>query len=130
MVSSLSAAEHALPVDLIIAVFLAICLPCANIFEQAALAKQVLWLGLILLSVVHFLLAIDKSTEVGLLALVTLVEGASMIGKLLRLLEVNVVFVGKTFIFEDTLISGIDQSLSLHDFFESKQGAKLLRNRF
>ena len=39
MVSSLSAAEHALPVDLIIAVFLAICLPCANIFEQAALAK-------------------------------------------------------------------------------------------
>ena len=52
-----------------------------------------------------------------------------MIGKLLWLLEVNVVFVGKTFIFEDTLISGIDQSLSLHDFFESKQRAKLLCNR-
>lgn len=61
-----------------------------------------------LLSVVHFLLTIDKTSEVGLLATMALVKGAPMIGKLLRFLEVNVVFVGKTFIVEDTLVFGIN----------------------
>ena len=83
-----------------------------------------------LLSIVHFLLTIDKAPEVRLLAPVTLVEGAPMVGILLRSLVINVVNVFKALVVEDSLIFRINQSLSLNDFFESKQGAKLLRNRF
>ena len=83
-----------------------------------------------LLSIVHFLLTIDETPEVRLLAPVALVEGAPVHSILLRFLVVNVVNVFKAFIVEDTLIFRINQSLSLHNFFESKQGAKLLCNRF
>ena len=38
VVSGLSAAEHALPVNLLTTVFLACCLASANVFEQAGLA--------------------------------------------------------------------------------------------
>ena len=130
MVSGLSTAEHALPVNLLITVFLTCCLASANVFKQAGLAKQVFGLGLVLLGIVHFLLTVDETPEVRLLAAVTLVEGAPVVSIFLRFLVIDVVNVLQAFIVEDALISRISQSLSLHDFFESKQGAKLLRNRF
>ena len=83
-----------------------------------------------LLSIVHFLLTIDKAPEVRLLAPVALVEGAPVHGILLRFLVINVANIFKAFIVEDTLVFRINQSLSLNNFFESKQGAKLFGNRF
>ena len=83
-----------------------------------------------LLSIVHFLLTIDEAPEVRLLAPVALVEGAPVHSILLRFLVIKVANIFKAFVVEDTLIFRINQSLSLDNFLESKQGAQLLRNRF
>ena len=82
-----------------------------------------------LLSIVHFLLTIDETPEVRLLAPMTLVEGAPVHSILLRFLVVNVANIFEAVIVEDTLISRINQSLSLNNFFESMQVTELFRNR-
>ena len=123
VVSGLSAAEHALPVNLLTTVFLTCCLTSANVFEQAALAKQVFRLGPVLFSVIHFLLTIDETPKVRLLAPVTLVKGASVHGILLRFLVIKVANIFKAFILKDTLILRINQRLILDSFLESEQGA-------
>ena len=90
---SRAAAVHALPVDLCFAVDFADCLTGADLFQDAILAEKILWLRLVSLSVVHLLLAVDEAAEVGLFAVVALVEGAAVVGKFLRLLVVYVVNV-------------------------------------
>ena len=61
-----------------------------------------------MLCIIHLLLAVDETTEVGLLAPMALVEGTSMVGELLRLLEVKVVFVSQALIIENALVLGIN----------------------
>ena len=76
-----------------------------------------------LLSIVHFLLAIDEPPKVRLLAPITLVKGTPVHSILLRFLVIIVARIFQALIVEDTLIFRINQSLSLNNFFESKQGA-------
>ena len=56
------------------------------------------------------------------------VEGALMIGVLLRFTEVKVVFVLQSLVYENALLPGFDQGLLFHDFFESEHGTQLLCN--
>lgn len=93
----------AFPVDLNAAVFLTRCLTSTDLLEEAILAHEIFFLGLALLSVSHFLFAVNKTTEVRLLTAVALIEGSAMVGKLLRLAKVNVTFSCKSLIVEDSL---------------------------
>ena len=122
---SRAAAEHALPVDLCFAVDFTDCLAGADLLQDAILAKKILGLRLVPLSVVHLTLAVDEATEVGLLAVVALVEGATMVGKLLRLLVVYVVNVAQTCILENSLLLSMDQCLRLNLLLETKERSEL-----
>ena len=108
-------AVHALPIDLSFAVLITNCFTDTDFFQNTVLAEKILGLRLVPLSIVHLLLTVDETAEVRLLAVVALVDGASMIGKLFRLLIINAMLVGKTLILKDVLVLGANQSLA--DFF-------------
>ena len=67
-----------------------------------------------LLSVSHFLFAVNEATEVRLLASITEVERAPMIGIFLRLAEVGVTWSSESLVLEDSLLLGVDKSLLLN----------------
>ena len=121
-----AAAVHALPIDLSFAVLITNCLTDADFFQNTVLAEKILGLRLVPLRIVHLLLTVDETAEVRLLAVVALVEGASVIGKLLRLLIVNVMLVGKTLILKDAFVFGANQSLLLDNLLETEERAKFL----
>lgn len=97
----------AFPVNLDAAVFLARCLASTNLFEKAILAEKIFFFGLALLSVGHFLFAVNETAKVGLLASVTLIKGSAVVCIFLRLSEVNVTFIIKSFIVKDSLAFSI-----------------------
>ena len=118
-------AVHALPVDLDAAMRLAGGLSGTDLLEEAILAEEVFFLGLALLSVGHLLLAVDETTEVGLLATVALVEGCAVVGELLGVVVVSITHSGETFIMEDPLIFSVLKSLLLNMLFEGNERAEL-----
>ena len=120
-----AAAKHALPVYLCFTVFITNVFPCADFFENTILAHKIFGIGLALLYPIHLLLAVYQASKVGLFAPMALIEGASMICKLLRLAEVNVVFIGQALIIENALILGIYQGLFLYDLLKAEERAKL-----
>ena len=113
-----AAAELALPVDLCRSVLGTSGRASSDPLEQAVLAKEVLLSGLLPLSVSHLLFAVDKAAEVGLAALATFVEGASLKSILLLLAEVIVSLSCHTTIAEDALLLG---TLNCHLFYLSFQ---------
>jgi len=115
----------AFPVDLSFAVCFAISLTGSNLLQEAILAEEIFRLGVLLLLVCHLLLAIDQSAEVRLLAPITLVERASVISELLGLAKVDIAFFGQTFIVQEALLFGVDESLLFDGLLEAKEGSKL-----
>lgn len=111
--SGLRAAVHTLPVDLLIAVFRALCLPGADLFQQTFLTQKVFRLALDPVRIGCVLDAVDQAAEVGLLALEALVEGASMSCERLWVFEVDIVFVEQSSVTQETLVLRIDQGLLL-----------------
>ena len=120
-----AAAEHALPVNLCFAVFIANFFTGTYLLKNAILAQEILGLGLTLLNSVHLLFAVDEATEVRLLAPMALIEGASVVRELLRLTEVNVLTVGKALVTENSLLLGINQGFLLDHPLETKEGSQL-----
>ena len=104
LILGLRAAKLALPVNEIFTVFLAVRLPCANLLQKAVLAKHVFWFAGSTLLVGHVLLAVAKTSKVGLLAIEALVESASLIGGLLGILYV-------TFLPNQSLLFGLYKRL-------------------
>ena len=88
------------------------------------LAHEILGLCLALLSVVGLLLTVDQSSEVGHFAGVAHVEGAAMVGKLLRLAKVEVAWRRKSLISEDALPFGVGESLFLDLFLQAEEWAE------
>ena len=123
-----AAAELALPVDLLGAVLLALGLTSSNRLEQAFLAEKVLLLGLLLLGVGHLLFAVDEAAEVGLLAVVALVERAPVVRVLLRLPKVSVRLVAKAFVLKQALLFGIFERLLFHLLFEAEERFELVND--
>lgn len=121
------ATVHALPVDHVNAVFLALSLANTHLFQQALLAEQFLLPRLTLpLCCSHLLLAVDETTEVGLLTAVAEVEAATMVGVLLGPAIVEVVFVRRhALISKDTLSLRANQGLLFNGSLQVEQGAKL-----
>lgn len=113
-VASLAAAEHALPDNIFLAVFLAAGLSHTDLFEQTVLAEEILRLVLLFIFInKHLLFAIYKSAKVGLFALIALIKRAFMIRELLRFIEVSVANSFKSFIFEDPLSLRVKQGFGL-----------------
>ena len=90
------AAEHAFPVDLCPAMFLASSLTSTHFFEDAFLAEKIFLLGITLLSIL--LLTVNETTEERLLAAMALVERAAAVCKFLRLVVVGVTQSSKSLI--------------------------------
>ena len=108
-----TAAKLTLPVDLLTAMLIAFSGARTNLTQKAVLAEKILFLGVLLFSVCHFLLAIDQASEVGLLALVALVERAPMVRELLWFAEVGISWVLKTRFIQNTLLLSILEGHSL-----------------
>ena len=106
-----------LPVDLDAAVFFTRCLTSTDLLEETILAQKIFFIGLALLSVGHLLLAVNETTEVGLLATVALIKGGAMVCKFLGLAVVNVTLSGKSLIVEDSLTFGVLQCFLLNMLF-------------
>ena len=121
-------AVHALPVDLDATMRLAGGLSGTDLLEEAILAEEVFFLGLALLSVGHLLLAVDETTEVGLLATVALIEGCAVVGELLGIVVVGITDSGETLIMENPLIFSVLKSLLLNMLFEGNERAELAGN--
>ena len=119
-------AELAFPVDLSNTVLLARGLSSSNSLEHAGLAEQVFLLSFLLFRVVHLLLTVDQTSEVRLLALVALIERASMISELLGLSEIGISRSDDSFISKDSLLISILESLLLNILLQCKERAKLL----
>ena len=92
-VSCNRAAVHTLPVNELNTVFLALSHANSHLIKHALLAQKILFLSRTLLSCVHLLLAVNQTTEVGLLALEALVERATMHRVFERLIVVKVVLI-------------------------------------
>ena len=120
-----AAAVHALPVDLCFSVNITDCLTGADRLKDTILADKILRLGLIPLGIVHLLFAVDQASEIGLLAVVALVEGATMVGKFLRLLVIYVVNVVQASIVENSLVFSMNQCLRLNSLFEPEKRSEL-----
>ena len=118
------AAEHALPVDLSIAMLVAHGCSSTHLFQEAILAEEVFLCGLAIVSVGHLLFAVNKTTEVGLFALEALVDGAAMVGELLWPSIVVVTNCGKSFITKDALCLSHLKSELLNTLFEADKRAQ------
>lgn len=70
------AAEHALPVDLLTTMLLAVILTCTVSLHLALLAAKVLFFGVLFDTLLH--LAINHATKVWLLTVMALVESAAV----------------------------------------------------
>ena len=95
-----------------------------DLFENTVLAKEILRLGLRLLSVVHLLLTVDQTTEVRLLATVAFIKGASVICILLWFAKVGVALICEAFVIEDALITSMNHSLGLNFRLVADEGSK------
>ena len=78
---------------MLLAVFRTVSCSGTYLFEEAVLAEKILLFSLLLLCVRCFLLAVDETSKVGLLAAVTLVEGGTMHGVLLRFSIIGVILI-------------------------------------
>ena len=123
-----AAAVHALPVDLCFPVNITDCLTSADRLKDTILADKILGLGLVPLGIVHLLFAVNQASEIGLLAVVALVEGATMVGKFLRLLVIYVVNVVQASIVENSLVFSMSQCLRLNSLFEPEKRSELGSN--
>ena len=92
------------------------------------MAEKVLFLGLLLFGVGHLLFAVDETTEVRLLAVVALVEGAPMVRILLRPSEIDVRRVAKALILEQALLLGVLERLLFHLLFEAEERFELVHD--
>ena len=118
-------AEHALPVDLNIAMLFACGLTSSHFLQETILAHEVLLFGFIITSL---LLTVDESTEVRLFACMALVEGAAVVGELLWLSIVVVAHCRKPLICKDALFLSVLKSELLNTFFKANQRAKFTSN--
>ena len=107
--------------------FLASSLTGSHFFEDTGLAEKIFLLGIKLLCIL--LLTVDKATEVRLLATVTLVERAAIVGKFLRLAVIDVVLSKKSLIIEDALSLGVQEGLFLNSLFEREERTELTGDR-
>ena len=123
-----AAAELAFPVDLRGAMLFALSLTGANRLKKAFLAEKILLLGLLLLGVSHLLLTVDEATEVWLLAVVALVERTPVVRVFLRLPEVGIRFVAKTFVLKKALLLGVLERLFLNFLFHGEEWFELLHD--
>ena len=96
------AAEHALPVDLLLAVLVALLQTRAIGLHLALFASQVLLLRLLFHA--QLSLAINHTAKVGHLAVVALVERALMHCKFKEFSLVKVAFLGKSLVFIESLV--------------------------
>jgi len=120
------AAIHALPVNLRGAVLNAGGLARANLLQEASLAKQVFRLGLPRLLVSHLLLAVDKATEVRLLAPIAQVDRAAEVCKgLFSAVEVAGLF-SDSGVAQNALFLCVDKSQAFAFLLKAEQGAKLV----
>ena len=94
------------------------------------MAEKVLFLGLSLLSISHFLFTVNKATEVRLLASIALVERAAMIGELLRLTKVNITFCSQPFIAENPLLLCVFKRLTFDPLLETYKRTEFFGDRF
>ena len=108
------AAEIAFPVHVISAVFLTRSEALAPGLELAIFASEVFFLGS--LFGVKLLLAVSKTTEVGLLAIIALQEGARVKSQIKRLFVVNVAWSVNSLCSWETLVLGNLQSKLLNLF--------------
>jgi len=123
------AAVHALPISEINTVLLTFSHSDTHLLKQALLAQKILFGSLALLISLHLLLAVDKSTEVGLLAVVALIERATMHGKLLRFVVVMILLICQSLVTEDSLSFSIFQSCILDSPLHMKKWAYLSCDR-
>ena len=119
-----TAAELALPVDLLTAMLIASRGASTDLTQKTVLAEKILLFGVLLFSVCHFLLAIDQASKVRLLALVALVERASMVRELLWFAKVGICWILETLIIQNTLLLSILEGQSLDLLFQAKERAK------
>ena len=98
----LLAAEHALPVDLLLAVLVALLQTRTIGLHLALFASQVLLLRLLFHA--QLSLAINHTAKVGHLAVVALVERALMHCKFKEFSLVKVAFLGKSLVFIESLV--------------------------
>ena len=109
--------------------FLTVSCSGTYLFKEAVLAEKILLLSLLLLCVSSFLLAVDETSKVGLLAAVTLVEGGAMHGVLLRFSVIGVILIFKSFIRKNSLFLSVDESLLLNLLLQAKEWAELCSDR-
>ena len=112
-------AVHALPIDLSIAVLVAIRCSSTYFFQKTFLAMEILLRGLALVRISHLLFAVNQATKVRLFTFIALIKGAAMVGELLWLSIVVVANCGKPFICKNALFLSILKSELLYTFFEA-----------
>ena len=117
------AAEHALPVDVLIAVLVTSLLASAVSVHGAVPAAQVLLAGPLLDSKLG--LAVDHSSEVGLLAVIALVERAAVEGELEELALIMVTWGGEALILVKALVLSDLKSHLLDRVAELVEGLEL-----
>ena len=106
---------HALPIDLDVTMDATSGLPGTDILQETILAQEVLLFLRFFSLLGHLLLAINETTKVRFVALVALVESASVKGILKRLVIVRVTLSLDSTIRQDTLFSGMLKSFLLDD---------------
>ena len=126
-----TATELALPVDLRAAMLLARSGASTDLAQNATLAEKILLFRVLLptFSVCHLLLAVDQASEVRLLALMALVEGASVVREFLRFAEVGIARRGQALVSEKTLLLRIIECLFLNELLQGQKRAKLPSDR-
>ena len=115
-----TATELALPVDLRAAMLLTTGGACADLAQNAALAEKVFLFRVLLppFSICHLLLTVDQATKVRFLALMTLVEGASMVCEFLWFAEVSIARSCQALVSEQTLFLRVIECLSLNELLQ------------
>lgn len=125
------AAVLAFPIDLNFTVLGTGSLTSTDGFQSAVSAAKVLFLTEVCLSFLgSFLFAVDQATEVRLLALEALVEGATVHGVVQMLLEVEIGGVIDTAVSEDTLKFAVLKRLSLYLILEDNLRAEDICDEF
>ena len=121
------AAVAALPVYVRGTVLFAVTHACAISFELAVLAAQVLFFGVLFHA--ELLLAVDHASEVGLLAVVALEEGARVQGEAQQVALVGVAWRHQSLALVQALVLSHFKSELFDAFTELGEGGELLGDR-
>lgn len=116
VVSGLSAAVHAFPVDILISVLLASNLATLGIDSATVRTEEVLRLGLLLCFVVHLLFTVAQSAKVRNLARIALVESGLVVSKSLLIAKIVVIFIREAWVVEDTLLPSVNHCKDFYYF--------------